>query len=143
MLLNSSFLEKNVSNIDSPLFSIARQLMMKFCSYMYILLSLHQSTTDMIAHYMYIHITLLLCNLIHVYLQNFIAMKILLTIQLTHLEFFKKEKKILSYITIESIFNYRLNLKETSPKELVCEVYEETGANESQLDKPKENPTQR
>lgn len=79
MLLNSSFLEKNVSNIDSPLFSIARQLMMKFCSYMYILLSLHQSTTDMIAHYMYIHITLLLCNLIHVYLQNFIAMKILLT----------------------------------------------------------------
>lgn len=117
--------------------------MVKFCSYMYILLSLHQSTTDMIAHYMYIHITLLLCNLIHVYLQNFIAMKILLTIQLTHLEFFKKEKKILSYITIVSIFNYRLNLKETSPKELVCEVYEETGANESQLDEPKENPTQR
>lgn len=69
--------------------------MVKFCSYMYILLSLHQSTTDMIAHYMYmyIHITLLLCNLIHVYLQNFIAMKILLTIQLTHLEFFKKETK--------------------------------------------------
>lgn len=60
---------------------------------MYILLSLHQCTTDTIAHYMYIHITLLLCNLIPVYLQNFIAMKILLTIQLTHLEFFKKEKK--------------------------------------------------
>lgn len=132
-----------MSYIYSPLFNIAGQLMMKFCSYMYILLSLHQCTTDTIAHYMYIHITLLLCNLIPVYLQNFIAMKILLTIQLTHLEFFKKEKKMLSYITIESIFNYRLNLKETSPKELVCEVYEETGANESQLDEPKENPTQR
>lgn len=131
-----------MSNIYSPLFSIAGQLMMKFCSYMYILLSLHQSTTDMIAHYMYIHITLLLCNLIHVYLQNFIAMKILLTTTNTSRIHYKR-KKFLLYITIVSIFNYRLNLKETSPKELVCEVYEETGANESQLDEPKENPTQR
>lgn len=141
MLLNYN-IEKNVSNIYSPLFSIVRQFMMKFCSYMYILLSLHQSTTDMIAHYMYIHITLLLCNLIHVYLQNFISMKILLTTTNTSRIHYKR-KKFLLYITIVSIFNYRLNLKETSPKELVCEVYEETGANESQLDEPKENPTQR
>lgn len=141
MLLNYN-IEKNMSNIYSPLFSIVRQFMMKFCSYMYISLSLHQSTTDMIAHYMYIHITLLLCNLIHVYLQNFISMKILLTTTNTSRIHYKR-KKFLLYITIVSIFNYRLNLKETSPKELVCEVYEETGANESQLDEPKENPTQR
>lgn len=91
---------------------------------------------------MYIHITLLLGNLIHVYLQNFMSMKILLTTTNTSRIHYKR-KKFLLYITIVSIFNYRLNLKETSPKELVCEVYEETGANESQLDEPKENPTQR
>lgn len=77
------------------------------------------------------------------YLQNFSNKNL----QLTHLGFFKKGKKYdykLSFIcTIVSTHFIRLNLKETSPKELVCEVYDETEANESQLAEPKENPTQR
>lgn len=51
--------------------------------------------------------------------------------------------KLAFICTIVSTHFIRLNLKETSPKELVCEVYDETGANESQLAEPKENPTQR